>query len=246
MFEDSLFSSRAAKRSERTRWIVVASVGAQGLCVAALLAVPLVWPETLPLVSTAPKATMISLLKQVKVEPVKPRVVTVTNDAAMRAPAHAQMVEARGGGRIAPTALKLTSGDAPVLMMGTGMKSGPLVGLGIGIGTGAGMAPVVAAATKKSEPLKVSSGVISGLLLKPIQPVYPPIAISAHIEGTVVVTATIDKSGRIVGLQVLSGPVMLRSAATEAVKEARYRPYLLNGEPTDVVTTISVNFRMGG
>ncbi len=67
----------------------------------------------------------------------------------------------------------------------------------------------------------------------------------ARVEGTVVVTATIGKDGRIVGLQVVSGPEMLRRAAANAVKEARYRPYLLNGEPTDVVTTIAVNFRMG-
>jgi protein TonB len=86
---------------------------------------------------------------------------------------------------------------------------------------------------------------MKGLLLAPITPVYPRIAIASHVEGTVVVTATIDKHGRIVGLQVLSGPLMLQSAAAEAVKEARYKPYLLNGEPTDVTTTISVNFRIG-
>jgi protein TonB len=83
------------------------------------------------------------------------------------------------------------------------------------------------------------------LLLAPIRPVYPHIAIAAHVEGTVVVTATIDKQGRITGIQVTSGPEMLRGAAVEAIKDARYKPYLLNGEPTDIITTISVNFRLG-
>jgi protein TonB len=86
---------------------------------------------------------------------------------------------------------------------------------------------------------------MAGLLLNKIQPVYPRIAVISHTEGTVVVTATIDKDGRIVGLQVVSGPPMLRGSAVDAVKEARYRPFLLNGEPTEVVTTVTVNFRMG-
>jgi len=68
--------------------------------------------------------------------------------------------------------------------------------------------------------------------------------VMSRVEGTVVVTATIDKHGRITGLQVLSGPEMLRTAAVDAIKDARYRPYLLNGEPTDIITTISVNFRL--
>jgi periplasmic protein TonB len=87
---------------------------------------------------------------------------------------------------------------------------------------------------------------MAGRLLAPITPVYPPIARAAHVQGTVVVTATIDKQGRIVGAQVLSGPDMLRNAAIDAIRVARYKPYLLNDEPTDVITTISVNFTMGG
>jgi protein TonB len=87
---------------------------------------------------------------------------------------------------------------------------------------------------------------MAGRLLAPIQPRYPPIAIAGHVQGTVVVTATIDRTGRIVGLQVVSGPIMLRGAAVDAIKDARYQPYLLNGTPTEVETTIAVNFRMGG
>ena len=66
------------------------------------------------------------------------------------------------------------------------------------------------------------------------------------LKGTVVISARIDKAGRIVGVQVVSGPQMLRSAAVDAVASARYRPYLLNGEATEVETTVAVNFRMGG
>lgn len=119
------------------------------------------------------------------------------------------------------------------------------MGIGSPIGsTGTGnYGPTVIRAASPGK-LRISDGVSSGMLLSPIRPVYPPIAIASHTHGTVVVTATIDKSGRIVGAQAISGPPMLRGAAVDAVRMARYRPYLLNGEPTEVDTTISVNFRM--
>lgn len=83
------------------------------------------------------------------------------------------------------------------------------------------------------------------MLLSPIKPVYPAIARAARISGTVVVEAVISKAGTIESLRVLNGPDMLRAAALDAIRAARYRPYLLNGEPTEVQTTFTVNFRMG-
>jgi protein TonB len=92
--------------------------------------------------------------------------------------------------------------------------------------------------------IDVSSGVSEGMLIAPIRPVYPAIARAAHVEGTVVVEAVISRSGTIESLHVLRGPIMLQSAAIEAIRGARYRPYRLNGEAVDVQTTITVNFRM--
>jgi protein TonB len=83
------------------------------------------------------------------------------------------------------------------------------------------------------------------MLLTPIQPVYPVIARTAGVQGTVVLEATISAAGRIESLQVVSGPPMLRGAARDAVEVARYRPYKLNGQPTEVQTTITVVFRLG-
>jgi protein TonB len=80
------------------------------------------------------------------------------------------------------------------------------------------------------------------MLLSPIRPAYPQIARSAGIQGTVVIRAIISKSGHIESTLVLSGSPMLQSAALEAVRAARYRPYLLNNQPTEVETTISINF----
>jgi protein TonB len=95
-------------------------------------------------------------------------------------------------------------------------------------------------------PGHVSSGVAAGQLLVPIKPAYPSIAKAARIQGTVVVQAVISKTGTIEQLHVISGPPMLQGAATEAIQRARYRPFMLNGEPVAVETTINVVFTLGG
>ncbi len=122
-------------------------------------------------------------------------------------------------------------------------------GLPVGLDT-SDMGPhpgvTVGAARTANRPLSISSGVSAGMLIAPIRPVYPAIARAAHVEGTVVVEAIISRAGTIESLHVISGPMMLQSAAIDAIRAARYKPYRLNGEPMDVQTTITVNFRMGG
>jgi protein TonB len=108
-----------------------------------------------------------------------------------------------------------------------------------------GIHVVRAASSAQGTPQRISSGVSSGLLLAPIQPVYPAIARTTGTQGTVLIQAIISKSGRIESARVQSGPALLQSAALEAVRNARYRPYLLNGEPTEVETTVSITFHMG-
>ena len=92
----------------------------------------------------------------------------------------------------------------------------------------------------------VSQGVMTGNILSRPQPTYPAIAKSARIQGTVVLSATISKTGTIENLSVVSGPQMLTQSALDAVRNWRYKPYLLNGEPVEVKTTVSVNFTLGG
>ncbi len=94
-------------------------------------------------------------------------------------------------------------------------------------------------------PLAISKGIAEGMLIERIVPAYPPIAKVAGIQGTVVLQAIISKSGVIEGLRVVSGPPLLRQAALDAVQRWRYRPYLLNGEPVEVETTINVVFSLG-
>ncbi len=93
--------------------------------------------------------------------------------------------------------------------------------------------------------VKLSEGVAGGLLVRQTPPVYPAIAKTARVSGTVVIEATISKTGSIESPRVISGPVMLRNAALDAVRSWRYRPYRLNGEPVEVETTVRVIFALG-
>jgi len=92
--------------------------------------------------------------------------------------------------------------------------------------------------------VRVSQGVSKGLLVYRIEPPYPVLARQAHIQGTVILTAFIDKEGIIQNLQLVSGHPLLAPAAIEAVKHWRYKPYLLNGQPIGVETTVTVNFNL--
>jgi protein TonB len=127
----------------------------------------------------------------------------------------------------------------------SGMMGGTGVAGGVMGGIGTAPTPVVKVAPPKG-PQRVSSGVMQGMILNKTQPTYPPIAKAAHVSGSVVLHAMISKTGTIDGLTVISGPEMLRPAALDAVRQWRYKPYLLNGEPTEVDTQITVNFNFGG
>jgi protein TonB len=94
--------------------------------------------------------------------------------------------------------------------------------------------------------VRVSTGVATGLLIKKVTPNYPQLAKQARIQGTVVLQAEISKDGTIQNLQLISGHPMLAPAAIEAVRQWRYKPYLLNGEPVAVETTVQVNFSLSG
>jgi protein TonB len=92
--------------------------------------------------------------------------------------------------------------------------------------------------------VRISQGVSQGLLIKQVQPVYPPQAIEMRVQGSVQMQATISKEGKISDLKVVSGDPVLARAAVNAVRQWKYKPYYLNGDPTEVQTEIIVNFRL--
>ena len=93
-------------------------------------------------------------------------------------------------------------------------------------------------------PQRIGGDVAAANLIKQVNPVYPPLARSARVTGVVLLQATISTEGTIKDLRVISGHTLLQEAAIEAVKQWRYKPQLLNGQPIEVITTITVNFIM--
>jgi len=91
-------------------------------------------------------------------------------------------------------------------------------------------------------PVKIGGGVMEALLINRVEPVYPPIARIAHVSGQVVLSAIIATDGSIQSLHVVSGPPLLVGAAADAVRQWRYKPTLLDREPVEVQTLITVNF----
>jgi TonB family protein len=95
------------------------------------------------------------------------------------------------------------------------------------------------------KPRKVPAGVIAGNVLHKVQPVYPSSAKEAKIQGEVVLHAIIDENGKVEQIAVVSSPDnALSQSSIEAVRQWTYKPYLLNGRPTAVDTTINVNFSL--
>ena len=92
--------------------------------------------------------------------------------------------------------------------------------------------------------IRVSQGVSQGLLIKKISPVYPPSALQLRKQGAVELLATVSKAGTITAIKVLSGDSALAKSATDAVRQWKYRPYLLNGEPVEIETQVTINFKL--
>jgi periplasmic protein TonB len=236
MFEDSIFASGVSRASVAGRWTMAGSAAVQIAIAAALVSLPLVHPERLvfhvaaPLVFTPPPRPPL---------PVKTAQATGTTVVSNLIPSSAEQ---------AKTSLGLSLPGKDTLQM-----PGPVIaGINMGsalpsvISSSAGSSTPVSVAPRQPKMLRVSDGVLAGMLITPIRPVYPAIARAAGVSGTVVVEAVIAKSGAIESLRVVSGPELLRQAALDAIRAARYQPYRLNEEPTEVQTTITVNFRMNG
>ncbi|MGA9815188.1 MAG: TonB family protein [Terriglobales bacterium] len=94
------------------------------------------------------------------------------------------------------------------------------------------------------ETLRISQGVSQGLILKKVQPVYPEQARQMRLEGKIELQANISKTGSITGVKQLNGDPILGRAATDAVRQWKYKPYFLNGEPIEIQTQITVIFKL--
>jgi len=160
--------------------------------------------------------------------------------AALRAQADKMNHQLNAPSRL-PGDLKMLAGKDVAPTSGFGAAGADMGSSSNVFGSQSGPKVKVAAPQK----VNISAGIAVGLLVQRTAPVYPPIARTARVSGTVVIQATISKAGQIVNSRVVSGPTMLRQAALDAVKTWRFRPYLLDGEPVEVETTVNVVFNLG-
>jgi len=238
MFEDSLVESTGRIRT-RSRRYAAGSLVLETALVSVLVMIPYIYPDVLPrkmlsvpLIAPPPPAVPVAEPQRaVATAAARTELIESTIVAPTRIP-HDPI-------RIVDTAPGVITGD-----MGGGSNNGAVGALPLGLGTPPPFARAEPA--KPAGPLRLSAGVAAGQLIVPIQPQYPAIARQIRLQGTVVVSAIISTDGRIESVRVLSGPPLLVNAAVQAIREARYRPWQLNGEPVEVETTINVVFSFGG
>ena len=235
MFEDSLMES-AGMIHTKQKWTVLISTVAQLVGLGILLLLPYFYLEALPR-----QQLMTFLVAPPPPPPPAPPQIE-----------HVQRVSEIVNGELRtpskiPKVIKMIKEDeAPP--PSTGVMGGVVGGVPGGSAGGVigGIIGSTAAPPKVAPPqkLRVSQGVLDGNKVKDVQPLYPNMARVAHVQGDVVLRATISKAGVIENLQVVSGHPILIQAAMDAVKQWRYRPYLLNNEPVEVDTVITVKFHM--
>ena len=241
MFEPTLHSSW----DERSRrgLTTLTSFGLQSLAAAVLLILPLLRPTGMRLLR--PLSTPISLA-QPRGEPPELRVRAGASTVAPSSPAE---IVLRQPPRI-PNHISVADDGAPPPLAGygpyiPGAKTAGGPG-GVLDSLAAGARPILPAAPAPVVKTVRLSHMSEGDLVRKVLPTYPPLARSARIQGTVVLQAMISKLGTIENLQLLSGHPLLAPAAIEAVRQWRFRPYILNNEAVEVETQIIVNFTLAG
>jgi periplasmic protein TonB len=245
MFEDSLVESAALLRT-RNRWPALFSITTQCAIALLIVSLPLLHPELIQMPHSIP-AILVPPHLPAPAPPVElPQ--TLPRTSAIAVPAAVAAVATTAECVCNHPDPSRSAVDAPTrnAVNITGSAAVPFAGIVGATPAGPRVSVGSAAGKASSKPVNVSSGVSAGLLLAPIRPEYPQIARAAHVQGTVVIDAIISRTGTIESAHMLSGPPMLQQAALDAVRQAHYRPFLLNGQPTDVQTTITIVFRMGG
>jgi len=245
MFEDSLIESGGKLKTKRG-WTSIVSFLLQFMIIGVMVLIPLIFTEALPKTVTLgflvapppppppppPAAAPVKVVKVIQTDIVNGQLRTPT-----KIPQKVQMIKEEE----APPPVMASAGV--VGGVPGGVPGGSMGGV---IGSVLSSTPVAVPKIATPQRVRVSAGVTQGLLVRKVNPTYPPLARQARIQGTVVLQAQISKTGDIENLQLISGHPMLAPAAIEAVKQWKYRPYLLNGEPVEVETQVQVNFTLAG
>jgi periplasmic protein TonB len=237
MFEDSTFETNGRIRTRSRNWMLAAFAFNSSILLA-LIVFPIIFPQALPhqMITYLMEAPMPPHAQQQPQQPAHAaQAVADTQESLFLAP------------RIIPISISTENepeGLPNVLIPGHDLAEGVPGGDPGPAFPGNTVHPIVH--QEHIGPMAVPSSVVSGLLLQKVVPQYPRFAIATRTEGTVTLAAIISKTGTIENLRVVSGPPMLRQAALDAVKYWRYQPYLLDGQPVEVETTVNVVFSLAG
>jgi periplasmic protein TonB len=247
MFSDSLLEFGF----QRKRKFLATTTSFVLNCIAltVLVALPLVFTEQLP------KAQLLTFLVAPPPPPPPPPPAAAEQMRRVVRQIQTDMLSSgqlRTPTKIPQTVQMIKEEEAPPPMPATGGVVGGVPGgvpggqLGGVIGGIVSSTASLLAVPKLAPPqrIRISQGVTKGLLIHRIEPTYPPLARAARIQGEVVLTAIISTNGDIENLQLVSGHPMLVPAAIAAVRQWHYKPYLLNGQPVEVETTITVIFSL--
>jgi protein TonB len=243
MFEDSLIESGGRLKTKRGLTTTISFLF-EAMLLGVMILIPLLFTDALPKTQLLtlivapppppppppPAAAPVHIVKQVQTDIINGQLRTPT-----KIPKKVEMIKED---EAPPPVMAGVVGGVP-----GGMPGGQMGGVIGGIISSTPVAvPKVAAPTR----VRVSQGVTEGMVLRRVQPNYPPLARQARIQGDVILQAEISKDGAIENLRVISGHPMLAPAAIDAVKQWRYKPYFLNGEPVAVETQITVKFSLSG
>jgi len=246
MFEDSLIESGGRLKTKRGATTLLSFI-LQVLLVGVLILIPLIYTEALP-----KQQLMTFLVAPPPPPPRPPPPAAVPIKVVKQIQSDLQNGQLRTPTKIPEKVQMIKEEEAPPPVMASGGVVGGVPGgipggqMGGVIGGIISSTPVAVPKVATPQRVRVSQGVSSGLLIKKVQPAYPPLARQARIQGQVLLQAQISKDGSIENLSLISGHPMLAPAAIEAVKQWRYKPYMLNGEPVAVDTQVVVNFTLSG
>jgi len=235
MFDDLLESTNEKKKTNKG-WGFILSGIVQALILSILILIPLIYTEALP------KAMLSTLLIAPPPPPPPPTVVKTVIKPVARLIQSGKLMQPRAIPK--EVAVFKEAELPPDVINNTGVQGGVFGGIP-GQGMVAAMAPPPPKPTAPSR-IKQGGQVTAASIINQTRPVYPPLARQARIQGNVVLHAIIDKDGKVAQLEVISGHPLLVQAALDAVKQWRYKPTQLNGDPVEVDTTITVTFTMGG
>ena len=244
MFEDSLIESGGKLRTKRGMTTTLSFV-LQACLVGVLVLIPLLFTEALP------KGQLMTFLVAPPPPPPPPPPAAAPVHVVKQVQTDIQNGQLRTPTKIPQKVQMIKEDEAPPEMAAGGVVGGVPGGVPGGqmggvIGGIISSTPVAVPKVATPQRVRVSQGVTQGLLIRKVQPNYPPLARQARIQGQVLLAAEISKDGTIENLHLISGHPMLAPAAIEAVKQWKYKPYILNGEPVEVETQITVNFTLSG